>query len=633
VGELLFNYNFNDAEDLLKFNAFLLVVPSSDAWVTAPTRAVFRDRCLRADQRAYSRFELPHIAGGAPTAEDLEEEEEEEAEDTAETDRLNLAAYPAAYTWTWSKLSGISGKLPPPSITHDGEPVSDVYKISFPVPSDAYYQVANSGLLNSPQLVSLYSSVGSRAHLVLALKPLIRDPATRVLDDSDVLYTQLHHVRPEDKSSPYERDGQRVALKPVFYAWVFEAFYVRYVDHLFSRMAGQLWLVEYAVYNPHLLVGRSGVLKCAQSYLDAIYRDDDGALHLVDYKTLQQARPPNYRLLDKKNLRQIVTNAAYFSAMTKVRIQKASLVYITRVGTLTVVTLDIAACGAVTKSALLQPLAKATHSISYSADRLAINKQLHVQVLDDLGAATGNEAGASIPAGLKPPPEAQTPPAAAPAAAAEEEEEVPTRRNRRSRRRSSSGSDGDAIIGALFEAGAAGAAAAVDDEAPSPPAQQDTLEERRDINERIGEACETMFDSLPAASKSRLRGRAQDLFRHLASSADLFPPFVTADGQVAPSPPARLAPADARPLLVQALIRTAQRALNQAVARQFVRTRSERAKAQVADGVSLQEFVESVAHHARRDLWSQEAVAWAEGRVEAVLATLRSELAAFLEAL
>ena len=632
--ELLFSYDFNDEEDLLKFNAFLLVAPSADAWVTAPTRADFRDRCLRADQRAFSRFELPHLAGGVPADLDEDEEDEEEGgEDTAETERLNLAAYPAAYTWTWSKLSGITGKLPPPSITHDGEPVSDVYKISFPVPSDAYYQVANSGLLNSPQLVSLYSSVGTRAHLVLALKPLIRDPATRVLDDSEVLYTQLHHVRPEDKSSPYERDGQRVALKPVFYEWVFESFYERYVDHLFSRMAGQLWLVEYAVYHPHLLVGRSGVLKCAQSFLDAIYRDDDGALHLVDYKTLQQARPPNYRLLDKKNLRQIVTNAAYFSAMTKVKLQKASLVYVTRVGTLTVVTLDLAACGAVTKAALLNPLAKATHFVTYTADRLAINKQLHVQVLDDLGAATGNEAGASIPAGIKPPPEAQTPPAAAPAAAAEEEEEVPPRRIRRSRRRGGSGSDGDAIIGALFEAGAAGAAAAVDDEAPAPPAQQDTLEDRRDINQRIGEACETMFDSLPAASKSRLRGRAQDLFRHLASSADLFPPFVTADGQVAPSPPARLAPADARPLLVQALIRTAQRALNQAVARQFVRTRSERAKAQVADGVSLQEFVESVAHHARRDLWSQEAVAWAEGRVEAVLATLRSELAAFLEAL
>jgi len=61
----LFDYNFDDTDDVLKFNSFLLVAPSADPWVTAPTRAVFRDRCLRADQRAYSRFEpLPHLAGG-----------------------------------------------------------------------------------------------------------------------------------------------------------------------------------------------------------------------------------------------------------------------------------------------------------------------------------------------------------------------------------------------------------------------------------------------------------------------------------------------------------------------------------------------------------------------------------------
>ena len=67
-----------------------------------------------------------------------------------------------------------------------------------------------------------------------------------------------------------------------------------------------------------------------------------------------------------------------------------------------------------------------------------------------------------------------------------------------------------------------------------------------------------MFDNLPTSSKSKLRGRAQQLFQHLAASSALFPPLATADGAVAPTPPARLAPADARPLLVQALIRTAR---------------------------------------------------------------------------
>jgi hypothetical protein len=189
-------------------------------------------------------------------------------------------------------------------------------------------------------------------------------------------------------------------------------------------------------------------------------------------------------------------------------------------------------------------------------------------------------------------------------------------------------------VGALYAAGAPAAAAAAgvsDDEAP--PAQQDTLEERRDINHRIGDACEALFDSLPASSKSKLRGRAQELFTFLAASQALFPPLATADGAVAPTQPARLTPADARPLLVQALIRTAQRALNQAVARQFLRTRGALARAEVAAGVALGDFLAEVAHHARRDLWTQEATQWAEGHVDEVLETLQAELARFLEAL
>ena len=494
--------------------------------------------------------------------------------------------------------------------------------------------MANSGLLISPQLSSLYSSVGTRAHLVLSYKPLIADPATRVLDDSKALYVQMRHVRATDKSSPYEVEDNRIILKPVFYAWVFEAFYEQFVQHVFAALAGTPRLVEYPVYHPHLLVGRTGVLKVPQTFLDAIYRLPDGSLTLVDYKTLMQARPPNYRLRDLKNLRQIVANAAFFQAMTKIRLQRAALVYITRMGTLTVVTLELDACGAVTKSALLRPLANSTHSITYTSERYAVNKQLKVLTLNELGAATGEEAGLPIPPELRPPPGApavaQQAAAAPPAPAVQQEEEPPPRR--RSRRRRSSGDE--AIVGALFEAGAAGAAAAVgvsDDDAPEPPAQQDTLDERNKINERIGEACEAMFDSLPAASKSKLRGRAQDLFQHLASSAALFPPIVTADGQATPTPPARLAPADTRPLLVQALIRTAQRALNHAVARRFVRTRGERARAQVAEGVELGEFLGAVAHHARRDLWSQEAVQWGDEHVAVVLETVKEELMRFLE--
>jgi hypothetical protein len=153
----------------------------------------------------------------------------------------------------------------------------------------------------------------------------------------------------------------------------------------------------------------------------------------------------------------------------------------------------------------------------------------------------------------------------------------------------------------------------------------------------VMEITKELFDDLPTSSKSRLRGRAQELFTFLAASPALFPPLATADGQVVPTAPARLAPADARPLAIQALIRTAQRALNHAVTGRFARTRAERARAVLhaarrpAEGVELGDFLAKVAHHARRDLWTQQAVDWAEEHIEAVLATLRSELHAFVE--
>ena len=79
------------------------------------------------------------------------------------------------------------------------------------------------------------------------------------------------------------------------------------------------------------------------------------------------------------------------------------------------------------------------------------------------------------------------------------------------------------------------------------------------------------------------------------------------------------------------LIRTAQRALNQAVARRFLRTRGALARAEVAEGVALGDFLAEVAHHARRDLWTAAAVEWAETNVGAVLHALEEELARFLE--
>jgi len=168
-----------------------------------------------------------------------------------------------------------------------------------------------------------------------------------------------------------------------------------------------------------------------------------------------------------------------------------------------------------------------------------------------------------------------------------------------------------------------------------------TAATRADINRRVGEACETMFDKLPTTAKVRLRGRTDDMFHFLAhGSLQRVERLVDASVQTTVSDavlneprsyPGRLDAVDARPAAVQVLIRTAQRLLNAEVVHQFAKTRSEHASDELAEGVSTRKFLETVAHHARRDLWSPEAIEWADERADAVVQRVRGELQRFLE--
>jgi hypothetical protein len=168
-----------------------------------------------------------------------------------------------------------------------------------------------------------------------------------------------------------------------------------------------------------------------------------------------------------------------------------------------------------------------------------------------------------------------------------------------------------------------------------------TAASRADINRRVGEACEAMFDELETTAKVRLRGRTDELFHWLAHGslqrverlADASVPTTVSDAVLNEprSYPARLDAADARPAAVQVLIRTTQRLLNSEVVHRFAKTRSEHAADELAEGVSARKFLETVAHHARRDLWTPEAIAWADERADAVVQQVRRELQRFLE--
>jgi hypothetical protein len=154
--------------------------------------------------------------------------------------------------------------------------------------------------------------------------------------------------------------------------------------------------------------------------------------------------------------------------------------------------------------------------------------------------------------------------------------------------------------------------------------------------------CEALFDTLTAGTKARLRGRADGLFKHLATGA-LFPRERLADATVNTVKPSELNeprsyqpeldPDELRPAVVQVLIRTAQRLLNAETVHRFARTRAEHAADELAEGITTQSFMERVLHHSRRDLWTTEAVEWADGQVESVLERVRGELEAFLRSL
>ena len=340
TSELLFNY---DADDRLKLSLQLLMIPPNPAsWTTSRVGfEEFKSRLILADQRAYYRFDLPHMRGGIP--------DDEDAAETEETERAVLSGIPPALTLPFSKLKVSPTGMPAPAITHNGKQVTNMAEVSFEVPSDAYYEVANSGLLNSAQLLSLYSTTGTRCHLVLCFKPLI-NPLSLEVNDRDVVFVQMSHVQENEKHCPYETRAGRHYMKPQFHAFVFEAFYVQFVQHV--ALKGRPWAHEYCVYHPHLLLRG----KIPQTYLDAIYRMDDGSLAIVDWKTLQQARAPGYIIEGNvKNRVQIVTNAAFFMLQTKIRLDTAILVYITRLGDLTTLTFKLDECLEVIRSALMNP--------------------------------------------------------------------------------------------------------------------------------------------------------------------------------------------------------------------------------------------------------------------------------------
>ena len=669
-GDPLFNYDFEDAEDVLQFHSFLLISPLGDAWLAAPSAAEVRERCTRAERLVYDHLgNMPHVRGGVPPPPDFEDDDGGAADDAEEDaaadeqERTNLSGFPHQCCIVWGKMDGVLGKVPPAavSVVHidaagEARAVANVNDISFPEPTDAFHAVAQSSLLNTAQLSSLYSTTGTRCHLTLCFEAVL-SPGTREIDPERALFVPATHALAGDKKSPYDvaPDGS-VAIKVPFHRFVFDAFYTQFVRGALDKLAAQLGtlvLIEYPVYHPYMLIGRTaGPLKRPQTVLDSVYRAADGALTLVDFKTLMEARNPNYRLLNLKNLRQVVTNATLFQLMTKLRVSRVALAYITRSETVTLVSVSLASAAAVVEHAALKPLKDATHALFNTATHYGVGQRITIGAIDDLGVSSGAFAGEPLPPWLALP-EAKPPPRAAAArarsaarrSAAPDSPSPPPPPPRRSARTQGESPTVGAPLENLYVDPEAAAAAVVG--APAAPASvvaeaigRPTRATRAAINETLGVACQKMFDALEVQQKARLRGRADALFQFLAHGP-LFPSERVEGGTVdtvrddklnAPQRyEAVVSDADLRPEVVQVLIRTAQRLLNARVVHAFARTRAQRAAAEVAEGVTTRAFLENVLHHSRRDLWSEDAVDWAAERAPEVVRSLEEQFGEFLE--
>jgi hypothetical protein len=339
--------------------------------------------------------------------------------------------------------------------------------------------------------------------------------------------------------------------------------------------------------------------------------------------------------------------ALVLQLMTRLRLARVALASVTRQGTVTLVQVDLTQCAAVTIAAALTPLkgGAAVHTLMNTGTRFAVNARLKIPALDDLGVDTSGE-GEPLPPWLTLPRAPPPPPPPQPQRGGVGGPQAPQRRTNRNASPPSPPPIGaGAPLEALYAVDPEEAAAAVADSSAgtfgiiAATVGAATAATRADIHARIGTECEALFDTLHVGSKARLRGRADELFKHLAHGP-LFPRERLADAAVNTvkdselNEPRAYAPvvdaAELRPAVVQVLIRTAQRLLNAETVHCFARTRGKRASDELADGVTARDFLERVVHHSRRDLWTPEAVEWADSRVDAVLERLHAELRAFL---
>ena len=90
--------------------------------------------------------------------------------------------------------------------------------------------------------------------------------------------------------------------------------------------------------------------------------------------------------------------------MTKLRIARVALAYVSRSGSVTLVSVNLERCGTVLAAAALSPLKRGDGGVRYvfnTATRVGINARIRIEAFDALGVDTSSEAvGDPLPSWL-----------------------------------------------------------------------------------------------------------------------------------------------------------------------------------------------------------------------------------------
>lgn len=277
-------------------------------------------------------------------------------------------------TWVLSKvtLDGNDALVADTSDVHYGDGFkihcARLFTLWRPDITDPLYIISKSSMMNSAQLSGLYATIGSRNHFRLAAHALVGDlpaaPGNAPVSLARYTATGVFFAPLLNPTEPYHRDnlGNVTATNvwlefarandaslryDQFTRFARDKFVLSETGEnilacAFSSYAGKTYDFELAgievpVFNPQCIFAHKKTFRFFQTQADFVglltpRAPEVGDTEVVvgDYKFLMESNNPQSRVLNWKNVSQVLTNAMLFEKMTGVRPTYGALIYFTR---------------------------------------------------------------------------------------------------------------------------------------------------------------------------------------------------------------------------------------------------------------------------------------------------------------